>query len=69
MSTPTVPHAAAMTEEWEYMYHNVKMGDFNKEMAAINAAGRDGWEMVSGVPITGGGGTGSVLLLFKRRIR
>jgi len=51
------------------MYHNVKMGDFSTEIHTINAAGREGWELVSGVPITVGGGTGSVLLLFKRRRR
>lgn len=58
-----------VSEAWEYMYHTVKMGEFKTEIHTMNVAGSEGWELVNGLPIAGSGGTGSVLLLFKRRIR
>lgn len=69
MSIPTAADAALAVEQWEYIYYSVKVGDFSREIHTINAAGREGWELVNGLPITGSGGTGSVLLLFKRRRR
>lgn len=73
MTTNTTPPTGQISssdkETWEYMHHQVTSGQFAKEIHTINAFGREGWELVSGVPITVGGGTGAVLLLFKRRLR
>jgi hypothetical protein len=67
--------AAAQTETWEYTYLNVKIGAFSTEIQTMNAAGAEGWELVSSTPLHMGNGfkdaalTSSVLLLFKRRRR
>jgi hypothetical protein len=73
-TTPAADHAP-MGEQWEYMYLNVTIGEFSKEIHTMNAAGAEGWELVAGVPLHMGSGfrdaslTSSVLLLFKRRRR
>jgi len=61
-------------ETWEYTYIEAKMGKIERDIAVMNQAGSEGWEMVSAFPINLGGWhdpaiTTSAVFMFKRRRR
>jgi len=67
------PHLP-MDEQWEYTCIEAKMGQIDRELAVMNQAGSEGWEMVSAFPINLGGWhdpaiTTGALFMFKRRRR
>ncbi len=64
----------AADEQWEYTCVQAEMGDIGREIATMNMAGSEGWEMVSAFPCNLGGWhdpaiTTHAVFMFKRRRR